>query len=244
MGDGVGAGCGRPNRARAGGLAGHFFEAPALALPLLEAVAVRHSAELEAFKTEQAIAQEDLQIARKAILGSVLFSSNIGSGNIASVTVADQTLPSAGTKSSQTHYSTAINLNLPLDRLLSRRNQIARQQLQGQKVEYLRQARENVLRLQVIDLYQSVLLTHKVLALRQQSYATAQMCYQLGEKQFKDGEILLSEVSQMNDRYINAAIEQENAGSKYTTAFMLLESVTGSKISDLMTGAQALTPQK
>ncbi|WP_210517321.1 TolC family protein [Hymenobacter terricola] len=143
-----------------------FFEAPAVALPLLAAAAVQHSAALEAVKTDKDITHEDLQMARKAILSSILLSNNFGYGNIASVTVADQRLlPNAGTTSSQTHYSTAINLNLPLDRLLNRRNQINRQQLQYQKLEHLRQAQEDRLRQSIIDLYQTVLLNYNTLSM-------------------------------------------------------------------------------
>ena len=214
-----------------------FFGTPEVALPLLVAAALRHSAELEALKTDMAMSKEDLQIARKAILGSVRLTNNFGYGNIASMTVADRTLPSAGTgsNSSQTYYSTGINLNLSLDRLASRRNIINHQKLQYQKFDQVHQAREASLRLQVIDQYQAVLLAHKVLALRQQSYYISQVSYQLGEKQFKAGEVLLSDVSQLNDRYINAAIEQENTSSKYATAFMVLEDVVGSNIAELLT---------
>jgi outer membrane protein TolC len=212
-----------------------FFEAPDVALPRLVAAAMQHSAELEALKTDMAMSKEDLQMARKAILGSVLLANNFGYGNIASVTVADQTLPASGTTASQTHYSTGINLNFSLDRLASRRNLINRQKLQYQKFDQVRQGREAGLRLQIIDLYQAVLLARKVLALRQHSYYIAQINYQLGEKQFKAGEVLLSEVSQLNDRYTNAAIEQENASSKYATTFMVLEELVGNNIAELLT---------
>jgi outer membrane protein TolC len=214
-----------------------FFEAPEVALPRLVAAAMQHSAELEALKTDMAMSKEDLQMARKAILGSVLLANNFGYGNIASVTVADQTVPNTGTgtTSSQTHYSTGINLNFSLDRLASRHNLINRQKLQYQKFDQVRQGREAGLRLQIIDLYQTVRLARKVLALRQQSYYIAQINYQLGEKQFKAGEVLLSEVSQLNDRYTNAAIEQENASSKYATTFMVLEDLVGNNIAELLT---------
>ena len=49
--------------------------------------------------------------------------------------------------------------------------------------------------------------------------------------------MLLGEVSQLNDRYITAAIEQQNASSRYETAFMMLEDFIGGKISATMTAA-------
>lgn len=212
-----------------------FFEEPDVALPLLTAAALQHSAALAALRTDQALLHEDLQITRKSILGGVQLANSLGYGNVASITVADQTLPSTGTRSSQTTYGTGISVNMSLDRLLSRRNQINRQHLQAQKLGHLQQAQEEAVRRQIIAMYQEVVLAHKVLALRQQTCLTAHLNYQLAEKQFKAGDILLTDVSQLSNGYANAIAERESVASKYTTALLLLEDVLGSRISEVMT---------
>lgn len=211
-----------------------FFEQPDRALPLLVEAALGHSAEVKALGAEKDITRQDIQIARKGILSSVLLTNSFGYGNIANATVADQTLPTARSSTSAQHYSTGINLNLPLDRLVSRHNLVRRQQLQQQRFEHLEQAQKDAVRQRVIDLYQAVLLGQKILSLRLQAYQSAQLNYQMAEKQFRSGDVTLAEVSLLNDRTLTAAIEQENALSKYATAFLLLEDVTGARIPTLM----------
>ncbi|WP_170172769.1 TolC family protein [Hymenobacter rigui] len=211
-----------------------FFDQPELTLPVLVAAAVRHSAEVKALEAERAVTREDLQIARKAILGSVVLTNSLGYGNIANVALADPSVVPVRTDNSARHYATSLNLNLPLDRLASRPNQIARQKLQGQRLEYLAQSRRDAVRQRVIDLYQAVLLAHRVLGLRQQSYVNASLNAQLAEKQFRTGEATLADLSLMQDRFINASIDRESAASSYTTALLLLEEVTGAKVADLL----------
>lgn len=212
-----------------------FFETPALALPLLVTAAAHHSAELAAIKTDKAISNENIQLARKNMLSSFLINSNYGYGNLSTVALLDPSLPSSRAAAATKYYSSTLSFNLPLDRLLSRRNLIHREQLQLEKFGHLQQAQENSISQQVIDLYQIVLLAHRVLPLRQQAYLSAQINYQLSEKQFRDGETTLAELAQLNDRYINAAIEQENARNKYETSFLLLEEMIGGRISELIT---------
>lgn len=211
-----------------------FFEQPAATLPRLVEAAARHSAELKALGAEKAMVQEELQMARKAIFSSVLLTNSIGYGNIANVALAEQSVAAVRTANAARHYATGLNVNLPLDRLLNRRHQIQRQQLQGQRFEHLAQAQRDALGQRVIDLYQSVLLNRRVLELRQQSYVNAQLNAQLVEKQFRTGEAQLSDVALLQDRFVNATIERENADSKYTTALLLLEDVVGGRVADLL----------
>lgn len=211
-----------------------FFDAPEFTLPVLVEAAVRRSAELKALGAERAMVREDLQMARKAILGSVLLTNSIGYGNIANVALADQSVAAVRTANSARHYATGLNFNLPLDRLLNRPHQIARQKLQGQRFEHLEQAQRDAIRQHVIDLYQAVLLAHRVLMLRQQSYVNAQLNAQLVEKQFRAGEATLADLALLQDRFINASVDRESAASRYTTALLLLEDAAGAKVADLL----------
>ncbi|WBO86686.1 TolC family protein [Hymenobacter yonginensis] len=211
-----------------------FFDAPELTLPVLVEAAVRRSAELKALGAERAMVREDLQMARKAILGSVLLTNSIGYGNIANVALADQSVAAVRTANSARHYATGLNFNLPLDRLLNRPHQIARQKLQGQRFEHLEQAQRDAIRQHVIDLYQAVLLAHRVLMLRQQSYVNAQLNAQLVEKQFRTGEATLADLALLQDRFINASIDRESAASSYTTALLQLEEAAGARVADLL----------
>lgn len=221
-----------------------FFGAPEVARPRLLAAAVAHSYDLAVLKTDQDVATQDLKIARKSILSAVQVVNSVGYGNIATVTVADQAVvgTGSGTSTSQTRYSTGLALNLSLDRLASRGNLLNRQKLLVRKTEQVAQAREALLRRQVLELYETVRLDYKILGYRQQAYLTAQLNYQLAEKQFKAGELELSILSQLNATYINAMSDQATASSSYTTAFVTLEELLGCSLAELLAPADAPTP--
>ena len=213
-----------------------FFEQPETTLPLLVAAALQHSAQVEAMKTEQAMSREDLRLARKSLLSGVQLSGSYGYGNTSNNTVGDQNLPAAYSTTASLRYAASLNLNLPLDRLLGRPNQMARQQLLAQRLEQLLAGQENAVRQQVIDLYQKVLLNRKLMALRQQACLTAEVNYQLGEKMFRSGEATLADVSQLNDRNIGAIAGREIAENDYATAFLLLENALGARVSEVVAG--------
>jgi outer membrane protein TolC len=212
-----------------------FFDSPTIALPLLTAAAIKHSSELEALELQKGIAHEDLQLARKNILGSVGLIASYNYGNLASVSLTDPNQPNQFTTFSSARYNTGVGLNLPLDRVVGRRNLVQREQLQYRRAEALRQDREKTIRQQVLRQYQDVLLARKLLTIYQEAYLSAQLNFQLVEKQFRKGQVQLSEYTPANERYTRAALEQATAISQYETAFMLLEEIVGDKISALMT---------
>ena len=211
-----------------------FFESPATALPLLTAAAIRHSAQLKAMELDKAINEQDLRITKKNILGSFALGSNLTYGNLAGVSAANGNGVLFPTNNSFRH-STGVNFSLPLDNIVSRGNQIKRQELTNQRAEVLRQEQENQLRQQLIPLYQNVLLAKRMLTLRQESAVTAQTSFKLAERQFRQGQLPLTEFSEATNHSTEAAVSEAAARSQYDTAFMVLEEVVGAKISSLMT---------
>ena len=212
-----------------------FFGVPAVVLPILQAAAAKHSANLSALVAETNAIREDVQLARKDILGSVVLAGTYNYGNLNSGTLVDPNIPILLGAGSKIRHSVGINVNLPLDRLISRHHLIQRQELRVQQAELQRQDRENTLRQEVIRQYQEVLLTHKTLALYQQAYLAALTDHELVERQFRDGQTSLGELSVVNSRFSQAAIAQESAAAQYETSFLLLEELVGSHLSDLIT---------
>jgi outer membrane protein TolC len=227
--------CAQTAPAAANGWQAVFFESPAVALPLLQAAAVRHSASVGSFEKGKSIIREDVQLARKDILGSVALAGTYNYGNLTGGTVIDPNNPSIFGAESKPRHSVGVNLTLPLDRLAGRRNLIQKQELRYQQADLQRQDRESSLRQEVIQRYQEVLLARKTLTLYQQAFLAAQTDHELAERQFREGQSSLSELSQVNSRYSQAAIAQESAISQYETSFLLLEELVGGRLSDLMT---------
>jgi outer membrane protein TolC len=118
---------------------------------------------------------------------------------------------------------------------VSRGNTIKREQLNLERSEAIRKDRENQIRQEIIPLYQNVRLARKVFTLQQEALVNVRTNYQLAEKQFRQGQLTLQELSSVNSQLTSASVAMESARSQYDTAFMTLEEVVGAKISTLMT---------
>ncbi|TGE10218.1 TolC family protein [Hymenobacter fodinae] len=212
-----------------------FFDAPNTAIPLLTAAAIKHSAQLKSMEIEKSIGQQDIKLAKKNLLESVVLGGSYTYGNLASITTADIDNPNQFRTTSAPRYNTGVSVGLPLGQLTNRGNRVKKEELNFQRLEALRQEQENMLRRQVIEMYQNVLLARKTLALRQEALVTVQTNYQLAEKQFRQGQITLPALSAVSTQLTELSVSQESARSQYDTSFMILEEFVGSPISSLMT---------
>ena len=213
-----------------------FFDSATIALPILMTAAIKHSAQLKSLDIDKSISEQDVKIAKKRILESMTAGGSYTYGNLSSVGTSNPTNPNPNqlTTNNSGRYSAGVILALPLGQVATRGNIIKKEELNYQRSEAQRQEGENQLRQQVIQLYQNVLLARKVLNLQQGIFVTIQTNYGLIEKQFRQGQQSLSELSTASNQLAQTAIAQESARSNYNTAFMLLEEIVGAKISSLM----------
>lgn len=215
-----------------------FFESPGVTLPLLTAAALQHSASIKTLQVEQAINEQDIKIVKKNLLSSVALGGSYTYGNLASIGYSGS--QSGGNPTGQVNapnssrYYSGVNLSLPIDRLANHGALVKKGQLTLERTQSAQQEREEVIRQQVIQMYQNVLLTRKVLGLRQDSYVSAQTNSRLAEKQFRQGQLTLVEFSQASGQFAEVSIAQETARSQYDTAFMLLEEYVGDKVANLV----------
>jgi len=211
-----------------------FFESPSVALPLLTAAVIRHSPQIKLLDIEKIAAQQDLQITKKGLLSAVGGGAAYSYGNQGGIATPDPTNPTQFTSNYASRYSAGVSVALSLGQLLTRHNLITRDKLNLQRNEVNRQEREDQIRQTVIQLYQNVVLSKKVLTLQQESYVTAQSSYRLTEKQFRQGQVALPDFSSATSQLSSAMLGLETARSQYETSFMLLEVLTGTKISTIM----------
>ena len=213
-----------------------FFEQPTVTLPVLTAAAIGHSALIKSLVAERGIGEQDIAIARKSILGSVSLNGAYTYGNLLGIYVTDL---SGGPSSVRTtsRYGVGASMALPLDRIVSRGNFIKRAELGRDREEAMRQDREDLVRQQLIQLYQNVLLARRLLTLRQQAFVNLQTASHLAESQFAQNELTLTELTSTTAALTEATVAQESARSQYDTTFMLLEEVVGTKISTLLAPA-------
>lgn len=212
-----------------------FFDSPTVALPRLTEAAIQHSAQLQSMEVSKAISEQDLKIVKRQILGGVGVVGNYtygNQGNIGGIYNPGTGGLDRGRNTSL--YAAGVSVALPLLQVLSRNTLIKKEQLNYQRNELTRKEQENQLRQQVIQLYQNVVLAKKLLTLQQESYVTVQTNYRLAEKQFRQGQLTLPELSEATNQLNQSAMSQETARNQYDTSFMILEEVVGTTISSLM----------
>lgn len=213
-----------------------FFEVPGVTLPLLTTAAVQHSAAMKTLEVEKSINQQDIKIVKKNLLSGVALGASYTYGNLASIgyTGGSQVPGGQVNAPNSSRYYGGVNLSLPIDQLANHGALVKKQELNLQRTQSVQKEREAVIREQVIQLYQNVLLTHKLLTLRQDSYVNAQTNSRLAEKQFRQGQLTLVEFSQASGQFTDVSIAQESARNQYDTAFMLLEEYVGDKVANLI----------
>ena len=211
-----------------------FFNSPATALPLLTAAAIKHSSDLRALEIDKSLSQENLLLARKAIFNSVGVGAGYTYGNQTSIGVSNPQDPNQFGTFSAGRYSVGVSFALPVGQVVSRGHLIRKEELSIQRSEAVRRERENLLRQQLIPMYENVLLARKVLTLQQEAYVNTLTGHQLAEKQFRQGQLSLQDFSAAGSLLTSVSVAQETARTQYETAFMLLEEVVGAKISTLI----------
>jgi len=211
-----------------------FFDSPTVALPIITAAAIQHSAQLQVLEVSKAISEQDIKLVKRNILGGIGLVGNYTYGNQGSIGIYNSTTGGYDRGRNTGLYAAGVSVGLPLLQVVSRRTMIKKEELNYQRTELSRKEQENQMRQQVIQLYQSVVLARKLLTLQQELYVTVQTNYRLAEKQFKQGQLTVTEFSDSSSQLAQSAMTQESARNQYDTAFMILEEVVGAKISSLM----------
>lgn len=211
-----------------------FFESPSVAIPLLTAAVIRYSAQIKLLDIEKLIAKQELQVTKKNIVSGIAGGGTYSYGNQGGIGTPVPGNPTQFNTYNASRYSAGGSLAISLAQLLSRHNLINRDKLNLQRTEATRQDREDQIKQSVIQLYQNVLLAKKLLGLQQESYVTVQSTYRLTEKQFRAGQVALPDFSLITGQLNSSAVALETARNQYETSFMLLEALTGTKISTIM----------
>jgi len=213
-----------------------FFDSPTIALPIITASAIQHSAQLQSLEVGKAISEQDIKLVKRNILGGIGVIGNYTYGNQGNIGGVYDSSGSGGYNRGRNNglYAAGISLGLPLLQVVSRRTMIKKEELNYKRTELSLKEQENQMRQQVIQLYQGVVLARKLLTLQQELYVTVQSNYRLAEKQFKQGQLTVTEFSDSSSQLAQSAMAQESARNQYDTAFMILEEVVGAKISSLM----------
>ena len=215
-----------------------FFSAPEVVLPRLYEAAIQHSAEIARLEAGKGMASEDIRLARKHTLSMFSLTSSYVYGTLPYFATADSSTPvyqlNPFNQGARAQYSLGVNVAMPLDVLLGRRNSVHRQELALDQATAARNTAESAIREIVIKQYQALTLARVAMQSYQDALQSAGIIKKLADKKFKEGEIPVDEQIAAIDFYNKAVLAEAEARNKYQTALYLMENLLGMSINHFM----------
>jgi outer membrane protein TolC len=194
--------------------------------------AILHSANVQ-FKNQQLIINEyKLRAKRLEWSRNIGLQANTGYGNLYNYTsTSTGSIDPVPTNSnrSQKQYSTSVYINLPLNTILDRRNQIKITKTELDQAKSSVQALHDEIRQQVIVNYNGLILKQRVFKIKVKNLETVKINMQMVEKQFLNGVIPLTEYTRMLADVAGLETDFESAKMDFLTSYMLLEEIVGMK---------------
>lgn len=215
-----------------------FFDSSEAVLPLLISTAITHSAEIEKAEATKKYAQLDIQTSKYTILNGLAFNTGYHYGTTTVVTSDQLNQPNqvnAFALPARAQYTVGLGFQLPFDRFFGRKNEVSKKETVVKQVEAERKIAEREIRKEVIGLYQDVVFARIVWTLRQDALQSADINKKIAEKRFNEGQIKVDEQIATMNFYSKAVEDNEEAKSRYLTAYLLLEERIGTTINNLMT---------
>lgn len=212
-----------------------FFNSPEIVLPNLYKAAIAHSADISRLDDGTSIAEADVKLVNKRILNGLALTGAYTYGTLPYFATAESSLAGSSpvyqvnpfNLGARAQFSTGVNLVLPLDVLASRRTSIERQRLVVHQTLEVRRSQEVLIRQQVIQQYQTLLLTRTTQQNAWDMLQSAGINRQIADRRFKQGEMQVDEQIMAIDFYGRAQLTFEEAHNRYQTAQLLLEEMIG-----------------
>lgn len=204
-------------------------------LPLLDALldsTMVHSPLLKQQDEQIAIRQLQLERKRKQWLEYLNVETYIQYGNNANVISSsfDTGLNNnLNTTSIQTRYGTGLTFKYPIFNLFSRGKDISIARREISSASYQKAVLVQELRRTIIELYSKALLAHSLLVIKVGAMETSSLAVKLGEIDFRDSKISLSDLSKITDANMKNETEYQLALSDLRLSLELLQELSGYK---------------
>ena len=204
-------------------------------LPMLIDSAIKYSPVVRRMANSVNFADENLQMNKKNIYSSLSLISSYNYGtNYSAVNNATGSSLNNFTTSQTGFYNMGIGIQLPLTQILSRKNLIRSGVAQVNIATADKDNAELYVKQEVIRIYQEFKLSHKLVMIGSKNKESAQVNYAMAEKEFLNGQSSVDQEARVWDIYNKSIIEYETYLNRFQTAFMQLESYTGTSLSSLI----------
>ncbi len=206
-----------------------------LLLPLLIDSAIKNSPIVQRTASNIDYATEGLQLNKKSIYNSLSLNSSYNYGtNYSAINNSTGTALNNFTTSQSGFYNLGVGIQLPLTQIVSRKNLIRSGEAQVRMASADKNNAILFVKQEVIRLYQELKLSHRLLQIGVKNKQSAQINFAMAEKEFLQGQSSIEQEARILDIYNKSVIEYETYMNRFQTAYMQLESYTGTNISTLL----------
>ncbi|MEI6682007.1 MAG: TolC family protein [Bacteroidota bacterium] len=157
--------------------------------------------------------------------------ANVGYGNLYDYSMNNSsggTTPSTiATSRNETKYSTALYLNMPINTIVGRKNQIKLAKTEIEQAEQMAGVQRDETRQLVIRQYNDLILKQRLLRIKSKSLETGKINLQMVEKEFANGVVSVTEYARITDIVAKAEADYESARMDFLTTYMVLEEIVG-----------------
>lgn len=130
-------------------------------------------------------------------------------------------------------YRGGVTIRVSLFDLIGRKHLVQRAKKEYEATQYQIDDAEMEVRLQVRQLYTELKLTHKLIAIKSNTFNTLQTQLQMAEKQFKQGEIEIAELATVTEITARSQMAFEDAKAEYEKLYIKMEIIVGKSLATL-----------
>jgi outer membrane protein TolC len=127
----------------------------------------------------------------------------------------------------ETRFGVGAYIKLPLFDAVNRRNDIRFSMVELEMSEWQKEMKIREIREVVIKRYNELILAQNILRIEAEAVEVSRLQADFAENQFLNGEIEVQDYSRLKGLYFDSKVSFENAKSKFSTAYMLLQEATG-----------------
>lgn len=158
--------------------------------------------------------------------------ANTGYGNMynySSISTGSIDPAPTATFNNQTHYSATIYISLPIFTIADRNNQLRVAKTEIDQARSMVEQQQKELRQLVIYQLNQLILNQRLLVLKLKKLESIKVSMQMGETQFVNGVIPLSEYTQLCTNVSDSEIDYERSRIEFMNTYMILEEIVGFK---------------
>jgi outer membrane protein TolC len=204
-------------------------------LPLLIDSAIKYSPQARIGRSNETRIKATHNINKRSIYNALSIRTSLGYGsNFSAINNQSATISENYTTGSSAFYSIGVGLQLPLTQIINHKdiNKVEKSIVEAAVAD--KDKTFLSIKQDVVRAYQGLKLVHKLLSLSVKSKQSAEINYNMGQKNFLNGQLTVDQILIVTEGYNRAVIEYETNVVKFQTSLMELDMLTGTSFSNLI----------